>query len=114
MNAAEARSLVEHINGHSTHTFAYTMTFGERTWVILHDTTAPQTVPCEEPILEVRDYLERLQRSASRCPVNAEVRGLFEEWLAPRGGTDTEYSTSRLPAAQVRTSLASLPPAAAS
>jgi hypothetical protein len=81
MDAVTARSLVEHINRNNTHIFAYTMDFGERTWVVLHDAAAPRTAPCEEPILEVADYLERLRRRAPAC---AELRALIEEWLEAR------------------------------
>lgn len=96
MDAATARSLVEHINKNSTQIYAYTMAFGERTWVILHDTRAPHTVPCEQPILEADQFLERLKR---RCPENAELRCLIEDWLKIRMKSNADTPASPWPVA---------------
>ncbi|MES2461385.1 MAG: hypothetical protein V4671_12450 [Armatimonadota bacterium] len=81
MDSATAYSLVKYVNGNSTRFSASTIRFSERTWVILCDNKAPHTAPCEEPILDIQEYLERLDR---RSPVNTELRGLLEAWLETR------------------------------
>jgi hypothetical protein len=78
MDAATANSLVTYINSHSTRFSASTIHFPERTWVILCDSKAPHTAPCEEPILDIDAFLERLDR---RTPLNSELRNLLQLWL---------------------------------
>jgi hypothetical protein len=78
MDAATAQSLVAHINGNSSRFSAFVMKFSERTWVILCDAKAPKTAPCEEPILDVAEFLKRL---ADRSPRNIELQGLLQIWM---------------------------------
>jgi hypothetical protein len=99
MDAATAQSLVAHINGNSTRFSAFAMKFSERTWVILCDAKAPQTAPCEEPILDVNEFLNRLKE---RSPRNIELQGLLQAWmrsnLEDKPGTwPSSSSVARLP-----------------
>lgn len=78
MDAVTAQSLVAHINGNSTRFSAFSMNFSERTWVILCDSKAPRTSPCEQPILDVREFVERLEK---RSPRSVELHALLQCWV---------------------------------
>lgn len=86
MDKSTASSLVTYLNRQSSRFSATTIEFTERTWVILRDSMAPHTAPCEEPILDVRNYLDRSDR---RCPLSAELRSLLEIWLQASGEEKT-------------------------
>lgn len=79
MDNASAASLARFINTQSAQFSASVLDFTDRTWVLLRDSKAARTAPCEEPILDVRDYLQRLER---RAAPTTELHALLELWLA--------------------------------
>lgn len=79
MDNAAAASLVRFINQQSTRFSAWSLDFADRTWAILRDSRAARTGPCEEPILNVPDYIEHLSR---RSPHSTELCALLEFWLS--------------------------------
>jgi hypothetical protein len=78
MDAAAAISLGSYLYAHSRRFSGHPMSFGKRTWVILRDADAPLTAPCEFPLLDVKEYLNRPKRYA---PLDADLRCLLEAWL---------------------------------